>query len=146
MRQITIDNIRTNVLLSACLRLFELVYGESVDMERIERYLDRVEVVISQSTIDDPGADPSGAESDLLPEFCRYKDEGCRLSPSCLECPFPHCVDDKPRGRRQFVRCVREGQIREAYTAEKPNIKDLAARFHVSRRTVERAIEDLRPL
>ena len=31
----------------------------------------------------------SVAEIDLPPEFCRYRDEGCELAESCLDCPFP---------------------------------------------------------
>lgn len=29
-----------------------------------------------------------------------YKDEGCDLAPSCLNCPFPACRYDMPKGIR----------------------------------------------
>ena len=38
----------------------------------------------------------------VLPEETRYRDTGCDLHPSCLNCPLPHCVEDSPRGRQNF--------------------------------------------
>ena len=35
-------------------------------------------------------------ELDLLPEFVEYRDKGCRLSPSCFNCPLPDCTGDSP--------------------------------------------------
>ena len=31
----------------------------------------------------------SESEPDLPPEYCHYRDEGCDLAESCLDCPFP---------------------------------------------------------
>ncbi len=41
----------------------------------------------------------SESEPDLPPEYCRYRDEGCDLADSCLDCPFPQCIYEQPRGR-----------------------------------------------
>ena len=30
----------------------------------------------------------TGGQLDLRPEFCHYRDEGCDLAKSCLNCPF----------------------------------------------------------
>jgi len=40
-------------------------------------------------------------DPDLKPEYCHYKDEGCEYARSCLECPYPQCLYDEPRGRQQ---------------------------------------------
>ena len=29
---------------------------------------------------------------DLPPEYCHYRDEGCDLADSCLNCPLPRCI------------------------------------------------------
>ncbi len=41
----------------------------------------------------------SQTKPDLVPEYCQYQDEGCELAQSCLNCPFPSCIYDEPRGR-----------------------------------------------
>ena len=50
-------------------------------------------------------------EADLPPEYCHYKDEGCELAKSCLNCPFPGCIYDEPGGKttpREFLDWGRE--------------------------------------
>ena len=37
--------------------------------------------------IGDSPSEP-GSQLDLRPEFCQYRDEGCELAGSCLNCPF----------------------------------------------------------
>ena len=37
-------------------------------------------------------------ELDLPPEYCRYRDEGCELADSCLNCPLSKCIYDEPGG------------------------------------------------
>ena len=39
-------------------------------------------------------------EPDLPPEYCHYRDEGCEFADSCLNCPFPQCIYDEPRGKQ----------------------------------------------
>jgi len=43
---------------------------------------------------------------DNLPEYTRYRDEGCEAAPSCLNCPFPHCLEDSPRARQTAATTV----------------------------------------
>jgi len=35
------------------------------------------------------------SDFDLLPEYCRYQDDGCEFADSCLNCPFPECIYDR---------------------------------------------------
>jgi hypothetical protein len=44
------------------------------------------------------------AELDLKPEYCHYRDEGCELGESCLNCRLPICVHDEPRGRQRWLK------------------------------------------
>lgn len=72
-----------------------------------------------------------------------YRDTGCEFAPSCLNCPFPDCIEDKlkreknyekARARReQILRLIGEGKSR----------KEIAAEVGVSRRTIWRATKSL---
>jgi len=77
---------------------------------------------------------------DLKPEYCHYRDEGCEYARSCLECPFPQCIYDEPRGRQRWLKRVRDRQIRKLYETG-VKVKELAELFGVSKRTVQRALE-----
>jgi hypothetical protein len=79
---------------------------------------------------------------DLLPEYCEYRDEGCSLAPSCLNCPFPQCVLDLSWGSKKKALTMRKAEIIRLFTFEKKTIDELAARFNISRRTVIRALAD----
>ena len=71
---------------------------------------------------------------DLPPEYCRYQDEGCELADSCLNCPFPKCIFDEPRGRQYLIKNERGKQIIRLLKEGKGE-KELAAIFNISRRT-----------
>ncbi len=75
-------------------------------------------------------------EQDLLPEHCRYQDDGCDLFPSCLNCPFSQCRYDES-GRRQKRKELRNKEMLRLL-GEGKGIKELAQRFGVSKRTVYR--------
>lgn len=79
-------------------------------------------------------------EPDLPPEYCHYRDEGCELAGSCLHCPLPRCVYDRPGGRRRWLKRVRDKEIVRLFTAEGEEVKELAQKFRVSPRTVQRAL------
>ena len=81
-----------------------------------------------------------GVERDLPPEFCRYRDEGCDLAVSCLNCPFPQCVYEQPGGRQHWLKMIRNQEIIRQFTKEDKEIKELARMFRVSTRTVQRAL------
>jgi len=78
---------------------------------------------------------------DLPPEYCHYQDEGCELADSCLNCPFPVCVYDEPRGRQRLIKNERDKQIVRLLKEGKGE-KELAAIFNISRRTVQRALKN----
>jgi len=79
-------------------------------------------------------------ECDLPPEFCHYRDEGCDLAASCLNCPFPRCVYEQPGGRQHWLKMMRNREIIRQFTKEGKEIKELALIFRVSTRTVQRAL------
>jgi len=83
-------------------------------------------------------------ELDLPPEYCHYKDEGCELAESCLNCPFPRCIYDVPRGKQQLLKSRRDRQILHQFQEEGRGVKELAAAFGISRRTVQRVLKNYR--
>ena len=82
--------------------------------------------------------EPENNEFDLPPEYCRYQDEGCDLAGSCLNCPFLNCIYEQPRGRQRWLKRLREKEMIRLFTTEKKGLKELAAMFGVSQRTVQR--------
>jgi len=82
--------------------------------------------------------------SDELPERYHYRDEGCELAPSCLECPFPRCVFEETGGKRHGIKEMRNNEIRRLFFSGQWQVSALAARFRVSTRTVQRALAEQR--
>ena len=78
---------------------------------------------------------------DLPPEYCRYRDEGCELADSCLDCPFPACIYDQPGGRQRWLKKQRDKEIVRLFSTEGKGIKELVLMFGVSQRTVQRALK-----
>ena len=76
---------------------------------------------------------------DLPPEYCHYRDEGCDLADSCLNCPFPQCVYELPGGRQHWLKKLRDREIARLFN-ECKGVKELALIFGVSQRTVQRAL------
>lgn len=78
-----------------------------------------------------------------LPENIQYQDEGCSLSNSCLECPFPCCVYDLHGGGPKFFK---QSRNKEIIRLAKKGIKtkDLAVRFRLSQRSVQKIIQKRR--
>jgi DNA-binding transcriptional ArsR family regulator len=74
---------------------------------------------------------------DLLPEEFPYEDKGCELFPSCLNCPFPDCITEKPWGKERFLKSRRAQRMREL-KGEGKSVKEIARIFEVSPRTVQR--------
>ena len=85
------------------------------------------------------GADKPRVRSDALPEFTRYRDNGCDVHPSCLTCPLPRCRYEEPGGLRALLNKTRDAQI-VAQRATGVPVAELATRFSVSRRTVFRVL------
>jgi len=87
-------------------------------------------------------------ELDLPPEYTNYRDEGCDVafeyvghSIGCLNCPFPRCIYEQPRGRQRWVKGRRNEEIMRQFVEEKRGVKELATIFGVSRRTVQRVLK-----
>jgi len=80
-------------------------------------------------------------ESDLKPEYCHYKDQGCEYAQSCLECPYPQCLYDEPGGRQRWLKEMRNREINKLFTTGW-KVKELALLFDVSQRTIQRALKE----
>jgi hypothetical protein len=86
--------------------------------------------------------EPAGQnDPDLKPEYCHYKDEGCEYAQSCLECPYPQCLYDEPRGRQQWLKELRNKEINRLFSAGW-KVKEMALLFGVSQRTIQRALKE----
>ncbi|HUV75907.1 MAG TPA: hypothetical protein VMW00_04600 [Dehalococcoidales bacterium] len=82
---------------------------------------------------------------DLPPEYCHYRDEGCELADSCLNCPLSKCIYDEPGGRQHWLKRQRDRQIVRLFTTEGKGAKELAIMFSISQRTVQRALKNSLP-
>ena len=80
-------------------------------------------------------------ELDLLPEDVDWRDEGCEICPSCLNCPLPRCIEEEPRGR-QRLKAVLRAQRMKALRRSGSSIREIARLFGVSQRTVQRALKN----
>jgi DNA-binding CsgD family transcriptional regulator len=85
-----------------------------------------------------------GSELDLLPDDINWRDEGCEFFPSCLNCPLPQCAEDEPRGQQRLRMAVRKRRMTELRRRGK-SVKEIAESFSVSKRTVQRALENKKP-
>jgi len=79
--------------------------------------------------------------SDLPPEYCHYRDEGCDYAESCLDCPFPQCLYEEPRGRQRWLKELRNREINRLFAGGWGG-KELAILFGVSQRTIQRALKN----
>ena len=78
---------------------------------------------------------------DLPPEYCHYRDEGCEFADSCLNCAFPQCLYDEPRGKQRRLKELRNKEISRLFSGGGWGVKDLALLFGLSRRTIQRALK-----
>jgi hypothetical protein len=81
-----------------------------------------------------------GPMVDALPEMFAYRDTGCKVSPSCLQCPLPRCKYDDPAWYRRYRLRGRNHQVWQTHQAERATIFELAHRFGVSPRTIHRVL------
>ena len=80
---------------------------------------------------------------DLPPEYCHYRDEGCELAESCLNCPFPQCIYDEHGGRQRWLKKMRNREIALLFAREGKGVKELAQMYGTSQRTIQRALKAL---
>ena len=77
--------------------------------------------------------------ADALPEFTRYRDDGCDVSASCFNCPLPRCRYEEPGGLRAILNAQRDEKMLQL-RLKGMGVEELADRFQVSRRTVFRVL------
>lgn len=77
--------------------------------------------------------------SDALPEYTRYRDDGCDVHPICLTCPLPRCRYEEPGGLRAILNEYRDRQI-TSLRKRGASVDELAGQFGISRRTVFRVL------
>ncbi|MFC1942349.1 hypothetical protein ACFLWU_03930 [Chloroflexota bacterium] len=82
-------------------------------------------------------------EADLPPEFCHYRDEGCDFADYCLNCPFPQCIYEEPRGRQQWLKELRNREIARLFSGGGWGVKEPSLLFGVSQRTIQRALKSI---
>ena len=82
----------------------------------------------------------AGAVMDVLPERYSYRDEGCELSSSCLECPLPQCKYDNPGWLQRYRRDERDRMVLTAMRKGGLSVPEAARRFDLSQRTVFRIV------
>ena len=85
-----------------------------------------------------------GMELDLPPEYCHYRDDGCDLADSCLNCPFGKCVYEEAGGRQRWLKGLRDEEMTRLFSREGKGVKELALIFGVSQRTVQRALKGVK--
>lgn len=78
---------------------------------------------------------------DLPPEYCRYKDEGCELADSCLNCPFPRCLYEEPGGKRRWLKKMRDRKIKKMFK-EGSGTAEIGKVLGLSRRTIQRSLKN----
>lgn len=77
---------------------------------------------------------------DCQGEYDNWRDRGCDLHPSCLNCPEPVCIYDLPRGKQTRRLSLRQKSIRTLAANGMPNGR-LAQLFKCSVRTIQRALK-----
>ena len=76
----------------------------------------------------------------VLPEHRVWADDGCAIHPHCLTCPLPHCKYDDPQGVRRMLSLTRDAEIARLRRQEGQTIKNLAARYGLSKRAIFRIL------
>ena len=78
-------------------------------------------------------------ELDLLPEDVDWRDGGCDIFSSCLNCPLSRCIEEEPRGRQRLRALARAERMAELALSGR-KVEEIAGVFGVSKRTVQRAL------
>ena len=73
------------------------------------------------------------------PALFHHEDKGCEFSESCLNCPFPECIEDIKDGKRKFIKEQRDTEIIKLWKQGKTH-KELASIFGLRIDTIRRAI------
>jgi hypothetical protein len=123
------------------------VDGMSMPAEIRQRSVDwsRTNVLLFQSSSLERRAMISDeSDLDLLPEYCRYRDDGCEFADSCLNCTFPECIYAQPGGRQQWLKGLRDKEVLRLFSGQGKGAKELGVMFGVSQRTIQRILKRAR--
>ena len=82
---------------------------------------------------------PAYTKVDPLPEYQRWRDDGCEVAPRCLTCPLVRCKYDEPRGVLTIRNRSRNDDVR-VERAGGALVDEIATRFGITRRTVFRIL------
>lgn len=93
-------------------------------------------------TLPIPAGERSTGAADRVPELDHYEDTGCRMHPSCLQCPLPRCVYELPAARPKRM-AARDREIAQLYYAGH-SADAIAAHFGLHPRSVLRGLERFR--
>lgn len=73
-----------------------------------------------------------GTPTELHP----FKDDGCEVSPSCLNCAFPRCKYDDQGWMQRERRRRRDQAVLEARQRDGLTVRQIARRFDINERTI----------
>jgi len=73
----------------------------------------------------------------LLPRETDYRDTGCELYPSCLNCPLPHCAYEEAMMIVK-VRTARKAAQVVSLAKQGKNNKEIATMLNLSTRSIQR--------
>ena len=76
---------------------------------------------------------------DLSDEWS-FRDTGCSIAPSCLNCPLDVCIEDDPLQFQREEKAKRDADIRRRRRAGEM-VMVIAVSVGVSKRTVYRAVQ-----
>jgi len=96
----------------------------------------------SRKTLERRQAEPAAGATILTPcPSTSSTGTGCEFAPSCLGCPYEMCIYEEPGGRKRFARRMRDMEMMRLFSEEKKGVGEIALRFAVSERTVQRALK-----
>jgi hypothetical protein len=82
--------------------------------------------------------------ADTLPENTNYRDDGCDISDSCLDCPLPVCKFDAPGWLQRASRYERDMNIVNMRVRDGLSVDEIADRVELSGRTIHRILQSER--
>ena len=71
-----------------------------------------------------------------------YQDQGCDVSPSCLDCPLSECKYDDPATYHREMRESRDRQVIEASLVQGKGTSQIARELGLSSRTISRVLAE----
>lgn len=100
----------------------------------------RLRVVGGEERLRVVGDIPARVREDALPEHTEYRDTGCELSASCLQCPLARCKYDAPGGAPRLATEARDREIRLLRRRYRAPVHMLAQTYGLSRRSIFRVL------